>query len=237
MDEHRIKILVVDDQRLVRDGIASILSLYDDIDVCGTASDGEQAVTAAKELNPDIVLLDIRMPRMDGIQTAEQILSSRTAGAVLMLTTFDDEEYVVKALKAGASGYLLKDLPPEELHTAITTVHSGGFQSTSAVMGKLRGALQFDPRADAREADYKEFHSGTDEQDTIMLETYQSLTNREKEVLALIGEGATNYEIAVELGLSEGTVKNYVSGLLDTMGFRDRIQAAIFAARRSLQGH
>lgn len=227
----RIKILVVDDQRLVRDGIASILSLYDDIDVCGTAADGDQAVILARDLNPDVVLLDIRMPKMDGIQAAEQILSSGTAGAVLMLTTFDDEEYVVKALRAGAAGYLLKDLPPEELHAAITTVHGGGFQSTAAVMGKLMGTLQFDPQSDSEGID-----GSCGEQDRNMLQTYRSLTNREKEVLALIGEGATNYEIAVELGLSEGTVKNYVSGLLDTMGFRDRIQAAIFATRHSLFG-
>ncbi len=212
---NQIKILIADDQRLVRDGIGSILSLQDDVCVCALCADGREALDAAERECPDVALLDIRMPVMDGIAAAEEMLSRKLAGAVIMLTTFDDEDYVVKALRAGASGYLLKDLPPQELLRAIRTVYGGGFQSTLSIMEKIRGRLSGDAPAGSAAA-------------------VDTLTRRERDVLALIGEGATNHEIASELGLSEGTVKNYVSGILDSMGFRDRIQAALYAAGNGL---
>lgn len=220
MADSRIRVLIADDQRLVRDGITSILSLFDDLEVCASAADGEEALREARRTTPDVALLDIRMPVMDGISAADRILKENTAGSVIMLTTFDDEEYIIKALRTGAAGYLLKDLPPEELHQAIITVYRGGFQSTTTIMGKILGRLQPErTRQDPKSPDF-----------------YASLTPREKDVLTLIGQGATNYEIALELGLSEGTVKNYVSGILDSMGFRDRIQAALFAARQDPGG-
>jgi DNA-binding NarL/FixJ family response regulator len=219
----KIRVLIADDQRLVRDGIASILTLFDDVEVCASAANGEEAISEAERTIPDVALLDIRMPVMDGITAAEKILSQKTAGAIIMLTTFDDEEYIVKALRAGTAGYLLKDLPPEELHQAINTVYHGGFQSTAAIMGKLQDKIT--PATEKQHSPWP---------DNEALGFYKKLTQREKDVLALIGQGATNYEIAVELGLSEGTVKNYVSGILDNMGFRDRIQAALFAARNQL---
>lgn len=142
MSEPEIKILIADDQRLVRDGIASILSLFDDLEVCASASDGEEALREARRTKPDVALLDIRMPVMDGITSADRMLKEGTATSVIMLTTFDDEEYIIKALRTGAAGYLLKDLPPEELHKAILTVYHGGFQSTTSIMGKILGRLQ-----------------------------------------------------------------------------------------------
>ncbi|MCF7929281.1 MAG: response regulator transcription factor [Spirochaetales bacterium] len=217
MSSTSIKVLVADDQRLVRDGIASILSLFEDIEVCAVASDGGESVEKARTSKPDVALLDIRMPVLDGIAAAETMLREKTAGAALMLTTFDDEEYIVKAVRAGASGYLLKDLPSEELHQAITTVHKGGFLSTQAIMGKVQNHIQTSDSSDAQ-----------------ALRLYAPLSRREKDILKLVGEGATNQEIAAELGLSEGTVKNYISGILDNMGFRDRIQAALFASRNGL---
>jgi len=232
MAESRIRILIADDQRLVRDGIASILTLFEDLEVCASAANGEEAVWKARRSTPDVALLDIRMPGMDGITAADTILKEGTAAAVIMLSTFDDEEYIVKALRTGAAGYLLKDLPPEELHRAILTVYRGGFQSTTAVMGKIQGRLQ--PRTPGTKEQPGASQAPGIAHEVEELGFFNTLTPREKDVLALIGQGATNYEIAVELGLSEGTVKNYVSGILDSMGFRDRIQAALFAARQGL---
>jgi DNA-binding NarL/FixJ family response regulator len=262
MTEPPIRVLIADDQRLVRDGIASILGLFDDLEVCASASDGSEALREARRAKPDVALLDIRMPGMDGITAAERILKEGNAAAVIMLTTFDDEEYIVKALRSGAAGYLLKDLPPEELRQAILTVHRGGFQSTTSIMGKILGRLHppapeersvspegsetsgavravtaKDTKNDTRPYIHSVSQNRTKSDTSYDKEApgfYETLTPREKDVLSLIGQGATNYEIAVELGLSEGTVKNYVSGILDSMGFRDRIQAALFAARHGL---
>ncbi|MBN1647598.1 MAG: response regulator transcription factor [Spirochaetales bacterium] len=211
-----IKVLIVDDQRLVREGIASILKLYDDIDVCSVAADGEEAVRAARKYYPAVVLMDIQMPVKDGISATAEILADRTAKAVIMLTTFDDEEFIVKALRTGAAGYLMKDLPPDELHQAIQVANNGGFQSTTGIMGKLQQVIA---------TRYDTVFQDRSDHDKII----QKLTSRERDVLRCIGQGLTNYEISMELGLSKGTVKNYVSNILDSMGFRDRIQAALFA--------
>lgn len=230
-----LTILIADDQQLICDGISSLLSLFDDLEILETAADGQEALTLARQLHPDVVLLDIRMPRMNGIEAARIMVEEKLTQGVIMLTTFDDEEYVVKALQAGASGYLLKDLPPEELHQAILTVHRGGFQSTAAVMGKLRNQFTL-PGTPLKPDTLQETQtppSGlTPEEEHL----FTQLGPREKEVLTLIGAGATNQEIAGELNLTEGTVKNYVSSLLDQMGFRNRIQAALFAARKNLTG-
>ncbi|MEN6490502.1 MAG: response regulator transcription factor [Rectinema sp.] len=219
----KIKVLVADDQRLVRDGIASLLGLDEEILDVGTAENGKEAVALARQCRPDVCLLDIRMPIMDGISALEHIRAEGTSQYIVMLTTFDDREYIVRSIRSGADGYLLKDLPSEDLVRAIKQVVKGVFLANGEVMNKLLGSLQ------SLQDEEKELSS-----DAMALEQCSYLTERERHVLALVGEGLTNSEIAETLSLSEGTVKNYISNILTTLGFRDRIQAALFAARNGL---
>lgn len=219
----KIKVLVVDDQRLVRDGIASLLGLDDEITVIGTAGNGKEALALAREFRPDVCMLDIQMPVMDGITTLERMRAEGLVPYVVMLTTFDDREYIIRSLRSGAVGYLLKDLPSEEFVRAIKQVVKGVFLANGEVMNKLLGSLK------AEEDSEKNLIM-----DSNALEQYNFLTLREQKVLSLLGTGATNSEIADILSLSEGTVKNYVSNILTTLGFRDRIQTALFAARNRL---
>jgi DNA-binding NarL/FixJ family response regulator len=198
-----VRVLVVDDQRLVREGIASLLDIQPGVEVVGTAADGREAVEQTLALSPDVVLMDVRMPGMDGVD-AMAVLAKRAPGSrVVMLTTFDDEEYVVQALRAGAAGYLLKDLPAAELAEAVRLAHAGVTQLDDAAARHVAAALK--PRSTG------------------------ALTDRETEVLRLIAAGATNREIAGRLFLSEGTVKNHISRILSRLGLRDRTQAALYA--------
>jgi len=206
-----VKVLVVDDQRLVREGIASLLDIQDGLSVVGTAVNGQEAVEKALVLTPHVVLMDVRMPVMDGIAATTQIRHKLPKCQVLMLTTFDDEEYIIKSLQAGATGYLLKDIPADDLAQAIRLTHAGINQLAPSVMGKLVGQL-----------DVKERPSVAAPPD-------HDLTERELEVLRLIANGATNREIAEALVVSQGTVKNHVSNILSRLGLRDRIQAALYA--------
>jgi DNA-binding NarL/FixJ family response regulator len=212
---HMVRVLVVDDQQLIREGIASLLGIQDGVQVVGTAADGQEAIEKALTLSPEVVLMDVRMPVMDGVEAAARICSELPACQVLMLTTFDDEEYIVKALHAGARGYLLKDIPPSDLARAIQLAHSGIYQLDPAVAGKLIGSLvrteNAHPRAEPA------------------LASPSPLTDREVEVLRLIALGATNREIAVQLMVSEGTVKNHISNILNRLNLRDRTQAALYA--------
>jgi DNA-binding NarL/FixJ family response regulator len=203
-----IKVLIADDQRLVREGISSLLSIQDGLTVVGIACDGKEAVERATELEPDVVLMDVRMPVMDGVEATAVLRQRLPDCRVLMLTTFDDEQYVVAALKAGANGYLLKDLPAADLAQAIRMAHAGVHQFDPSATGALISALGRQPKQS--------------EVDT-------RLTAREVEVLRLIASGATNREIARRLVVSEGTVKNHVSSILSRLGLRDRTQAAIYA--------
>lgn len=204
-----IKVLVVDDQALVREGIASLLGIHDDIEVVGTACDGREAVALAAELAPDVVLMDVQMPHMDGVEAVAALRTRSPASKVVMLTTFDDEEYVVRALRAGAAGYLLKDLPTHDLAAAVRLAHAGVAQLDPAATGRLVDALAAHPAPRAR--------------------TGVPLSEREVGLLRLVADGRTNREIARELHLSEGTVKNYLSRILERLGLRDRTQAAIYA--------
>ncbi|MFF1676282.1 response regulator [Streptomyces sp. NPDC058256] len=212
MDEElvRVRVLVVDDQRLIRDGIASLLSIRPGIEVVGTAVDGRDAVAKALELSPDVVLMDVRMPEMDGVEAVAVLRGRAPECRVVMLTTFDDEEYVVQALRAGAHGYLLKDLPAEELAQAVRLAHAGVTQLDSTVARHLTAALP-SPAPVAKAAP------------TI------SLSPRETDILRLLAHGHTNREIAARLYLSEGTVKNHVSRILSRLALRDRTQAALRA--------
>ena len=213
MDEElvrvQVRVLVVDDQRLIRDGIASLLSIRPGIEVVGTAVDGRDAVAKALELGPDVVLMDVRMPEMDGVEAVAVLRGRAPECRVVMLTTFDDEEYVVQALRAGAHGYLLKDLPAEELAHAVRLAHAGVTQLDSAVARHLTAALRPPAPAAAPPA--------------------VALSPRETDILRLLARGHTNREIAARLYLSEGTVKNHVSRILGRLGLRDRTQAALRA--------
>jgi DNA-binding NarL/FixJ family response regulator len=216
-----VRVLVVDDQQLIREGIASLLGIQPGITVVGMASDGREAVEKAIALDPDVVLMDVRMPECDGAQATGRIRRELPGCQVVMLTTFDDEEYVVQALRAGAAGYLLKDLPARELADAVRLARSGIAQFDSQAAGRLASALARHPAAEGGD------NSGPGK-------TGQSLTAREVDVLRLIARGATNREIAAHLFLSEGTVKNHISRILNRMGLRDRTQAAIYARDHGL---
>ncbi|MEE1761472.1 MULTISPECIES: response regulator transcription factor [unclassified Streptomyces] len=206
-----VSLLVVDDQQLVRDGIASLLGIQPGIVVAGTAVDGRDAVEKALALGPDVVLMDVRMPGMDGVEALAILRRRGCPARVVMLTTFDDEEYVVEALRAGAGGYLLKNLPAAQLAHAVRLAHAGVTQLDSSVTGYLTPAAPR-PRPPS---------------DT-------GLTAREIDVLRLIAEGSTNREIAARLFLSEGTVKNHISRVLSRLGLRDRTQAALYARDHGL---
>jgi DNA-binding NarL/FixJ family response regulator len=210
-----VRVLVVDDQQLVREGIASLLGIQPGITVVGTAADGKAAVNAAAELAPHVVLMDVRMPEMDGVE-ATAILHRRAPEVrVIMLTTFDDEEYVLQALRAGASGYLLKDLPAADLAQAVRLANAGVAQLDSSVTASLAAALA---RGGARPV----APPPAPRPDEV-------LTAREIDILRLVATGSTNREIAGRLFLSEGTVKNHISRILGRLGLRDRTQAAVYA--------
>lgn len=229
-DEQAVKVLVVDDQQLMRDGISSLLSIQDGIQVIGTASNGQEAIEQAIGLTPDVILMDVRMPVMNGITATEQIRRQLPTCQVLMLTTFDDEEDIVKALIAGANGYLLKDIPAQDLAQAVRLAHRGIYQIEPSIAGKLVGVLakQAGSGATSSAAPAKKENSAQ------AVAAQFDLTEREMEVLQLIATGATNREIAEELVVSEGTVKNHVSNILSRLGLRDRTQAAIFARENNL---
>ena len=218
-----VTVLVVDDQRLVREGIASLLNIQEGIRVIGQAVNGQEAIEKALALCPDVILMDVRMPVVDGIVATAQIHRQLPGCQVIMLTTFDDEEYIVKSLRAGAVGYLLKDIPASQLARAVQLAHAGIYQLDPAVAGKLVGMLgSAQPERSPLPAPAR----------TAAIEN--DLTERELEVLRLIGTGATNREIADRLVVSEGTVKNHVSSILSRLGLRDRTQAALFAHEHGL---
>ncbi len=209
-----IKLLLVDDQSLIRQGLTALLELEPDIEIVGQAENGDIALKILPELNPDVVLIDVRMPIMDGVATTREIKTHFPNVKVLVLTTFDDDEYVQSALQNGAMGYLLKDTPSEELAIAIRAVNKGYTQLGPGIVKKLM--TQFSASQN---------HQSSPPPPANLVE----LTPREKEVLRLIATGDSNKEIAQKLYISEGTVKNHVTNILNRLGLRDRTQAAIFA--------
>jgi DNA-binding NarL/FixJ family response regulator len=215
-----IRVLLVDDQPLLRTGFRMILEAETDIAVVGEASDGVQAIDQVRTLQPDVVLMDVRMPRMDGVEATRRIAGPDRDGSarVLVLTTFDLDEYVVEALRAGASGFLLKDVPAEDLIAAIRVVAGGDAIVAPSITRRLLD--RFAARLPA-----------VDETTPAALE---SLTDREVEVLRLVARGLSNAEIAKELFVSETTVKTHVGHLLTKLGLRDRVQAAVFAYESGL---
>jgi DNA-binding NarL/FixJ family response regulator len=209
-----IRVLVADDQDAVRAGLVLILDAAPDISVVGQARDGRQAVAAARALRPDVVLMDVRMPGLDGIGATREIVADG-GPAVLVLTTFDVDEYVFGALRAGAAGFLLKDVDAAGLLDAVRTVARGDGVIAPAVTRRLISA----------------FAATTPPPDAAALET---LTARERDVLGAIGRGRSNAEIAVDLGMAESTVKTHVSRVLGKLGVRTRVQAAIAAREADL---
>ncbi len=208
-----VRVLVVDDQALVRAGFRKILEADAEIEVVGEAADGLEAVERANALEPDVVLMDIRMPRLDGIAATRQLAGEGGSGPqVLVLTTFGLEEYVYEALRAGASGFLLKDAPPEQLLGAIHVVARGDALLDPAITRAVIEEFASKP------ALRRELAAKLDE-----------LTPRERDVFSLVARGLSNAEIAQELVVSEGTVKTHVAHLLLKLGLRDRVQAVIYA--------
>jgi DNA-binding NarL/FixJ family response regulator len=212
-----IRVLIADDQAMVRAGFRMVLDAESDIEVVGEAPDGEHAVASAKRLRPDVVLMDIRMPRVDGIEATQRILADgRESSRVLILTTFDLDEYVYAALKAGASGFLLKNAPPEQLVDGIYLVAAGEALLAPSVTRRVIEEFVGQPRSAGPPPELAD------------------LTTREREVLALLAHGRTNDEIAGELVISRGTAKTHVARVLAKLGLRDRIQAVIFAYETGL---
>jgi DNA-binding NarL/FixJ family response regulator len=209
-----LRVAIVDDQHLVRAGFRMILEAEDDLEVVGEASDGIAAVDLVRREVPDVVLLDIRMPYKDGIEATREIVASGVSSRVLILTTFDLDEYVFAALRAGASGFLLKDTPPEDLVTAVRTVAQGDALLSPAVTGRVVAAFVGGVPLEAEVAEPTEL---------------AALTDREREVLVLLARGRSNQEIARELHVSETTVKTHVGRILAKLRVRDRVQAVVYA--------
>jgi DNA-binding NarL/FixJ family response regulator len=214
-----IRVLLVDDQSLLRMGFRLILEAEPDLEVVGEAADGAAGVSMASSLHPDVVLMDVRMPGMDGIQATAAITASRSS-KVLILTTYDLDQYVFAGLKAGASGFLLKDAPPDELTSAIRTVAAG--EAVLAPTATRRLIDQFAPLLPDP--------NRQDDRDTVL----SKLTDRERTVFAQLATGRSNREIATELHLSEGTVKIHVGRILTKLGLRDRVQAVVLAYESGL---
>ena len=208
----QISVLIVDDQRLLRAGFTVILNAERDIFVVGEAGDGVEAVAAAHELRPDVIVMDVRMPNMDGLEAARRIVAELPDTKVLMLTTFDADEYVYEALRAGASGFLLKDVPGEQLVAAVRCISSGEAIIDPSITKRLIG--QF---AQASAPTARRPHG------------LEELTPREIEILTLLAKGLSNSEIATELFVEETTVKSHVSKVLQKLNLRDRVQAVVYA--------
>jgi DNA-binding NarL/FixJ family response regulator len=212
-----IRVLVADDQELIRDGLASILDRQEELSVVGSAADGAEAVRLARQLRPDVTLMDVRMPGTDGLEATRQLMADTTpATRVVMLTTFDEDELVVGALRLGASGFLLKDLPRQQLVDAVVAVHAGDLRLAPGITRRL--------------VERQGRRTATPEQQRVL----GALSEREVEVLGLVARGLSNGEVAARLFLSESTVKTHVGRLLAKVGARDRVQLVIFGYETGL---
>ncbi len=214
----QIRILLVDDQTLFRESIKSVLEMRNPcMQVVAQAADGKEGLELAESLHPDIILMDVRMPVMDGVESARLIRNRCPEAKIIMLTTFDDDEYVFEALKAGAAGFLLKDIPPAGLEAAIISVYNGGVLMSPEIADKVVNKLSNGPPTKSK-SDY----------DSIR----EIITERELEILQAIAQGKGNREIAKEFYLSEGTVRNYVSNIYAKLNVKDRAEAILYAIEK-----
>jgi NarL family two-component system response regulator LiaR len=204
-----IRVLLADDHAVVREGLRTYLGLQEDLEVVGEAADGAEAVREAERLRPDVILMDLVMPRLDGVQAMQELRRRLPATRVIVLTSFTDEAKLLPAIQAGAAGYLLKNVQPQELARAIRAAHAGEALLDPAVAARLVEAIA-------------------------QPVTRERLTPREREVLVLIGRGLSNKRIALELGVAEKTVKTHVGHLLAKLGVSDRTQAALYAVREGV---
>ena len=228
-----IRVVVVDDQDLVRDSLRILLSAQEDLEVVGLGKDGYDALKLVESLKPDVVLLDIRMPIMDGVEATAMLKKKSPDTAIIILTTFDDDEYVLKAIRNGASGYLLKSGGMDELAQAIRTVHAGGSLMTPEIATKAFRLFSELAREKGRPSAAESTANGVVASEGALP---LDLSRTELQIMALIGSGRANKEVAADMELSEGTVRNYISGILQKTGLRDRTQVAIFAVRNGMAG-
>ena len=213
----KIKTLIVDDQKILTQGLKMILDLEKDIEVTAVASNGQEALALCQWQCPDVILMDIKMPIMNGVEATERISSLFPHTRIIILTTFHDKEFIFDALKNGARGYLLKESPPEKIVEAVRTVYQGGSILQPSIAAKVID-------------EFSRLSPTSTEKD----ERANLLTEREIEILMLIGDGKNNKEIATTLYLSQGTVRNHITHILEKLGLRDRTQLAIFALRNHL---
>lgn len=209
-----IKVMIADDQELIRQSLQIVLEMKEGIEVTATAKDGREVIQEVRKDKPDVILMDVRMPEMDGVQCTQIIKEQYPDVKIIILTTFDDDEYVYNALKHGASGYLLKGISMDELEKAIKTVHSGG-----AVIN---------PEVATKVVDFFSEMAQSNYDTSIHAQNVEEITEAEWEIIKLVGRGLSNKEISAELSLSEGTVRNYLSTILNKLDLRDRTQLAIW---------
>lgn len=207
-----IRLILVDDQPLFRQGLASLLSLEEDLEIVGEANNGKEAITLTSQLLPDIVLMDVRMPVCNGVEATREIHERYPWIRILVLTTFDDDEYVWQSLEAGALSYLLKSTPAPEVAAALRALHQGHSQLGPTIAAKIFSRLK-------------------SPQETSSQDWQQLFTKQEQKILQLLGQGKNNKEIAATLHLTEGTVKNYLSNIFSALGVRDRTQAALWVQK------
>lgn len=221
----KIKVALVDDQSLIREGLGMLLSFYDDIEIIGEASNGEEAIRLAGEKTPDVLLMDIRMPVMDGVEATKIIKEKYPAIKIIILTTFNEDAYIFEGLKNGADGYILKDIKSDEMVKGIKTVYQGNVLLQPEVATKLVKAFN-----------NIDVNKGCGEAEPARLKgRFEVLTSREMEIALLVARGRSNKEISEELYLTEGTVKNHITKVLDKLGLENRTQLALYVNRKMQQ--